>query len=471
MSKQKHDHPNRLRARRAAQFEPVPCAAAHAEHWIGAGVPASARPAAAPTRRRKCVAAGVPAVVGVVVVLSFSVSTPPAPAATPREPGFEVTTFARELAFPVAMDFAPDGRLFVAQKSGTVRVVESGVVAPEPFASIEVHDLLESGLLGLTVDPNFSDNHYVYLFATVSDEEQQIIRFTERDGVGVDRTVIRGHIPTAGTFHNGGCIKFGPDGMLYFSVGDTTRVESAQDMTTLAGKICRITPDGDTPADNPFKTPSGSPRAVYALGFRNPFRFCFAPDGRIFAADVGSDFAVRREEINLVLPAHNYGWPVNEGVAANPERPDLDDPIYAYADKGSAPTGCVYYTADQFPPAYQGDLFHVEYTLNRVYRVVLDGDRVVSHTVFVQGEQSPVDLVTGPDGALYYCELASGEIKRIAYADADHPNPDGAPDPANEGRDLVNLCGSGILVPTMVVAGLTCTISLRRIRRKSFGTA
>jgi len=331
------------------------------------------------------------------------------------EAGFRVMPYATGLSQPVALAFAPDGRLFVAEKEGDIRIVEPGGALREaPFVHVNVETLLESGLLGLCLDPDFADNHYVYAFATISSEEQVIYRWTEEAGAATRPTVIRDHLPSVGTFHNGGCLKFGPDGMLYFSIGDNTHPDNAQDYTTLAGKISRIRRDGGMPEDNPFRTPTGTPRAIFALGFRNPFRFCFAPDGRLFVMDVGSDLLTRREEINIIRSGDNAGWPYYEGTPSPITEPQYRYPAYEYSEEGSSPAGCVYYDASQFPAEFSGNLFHVEYTLNRVYRVTLDGDAVLRHTLFVQGEGGMTDLVLGLDGSLYYTELVGGNVKRVS---------------------------------------------------------
>lgn len=347
--------------------------------------------------------------------LAFALSlTAPASAQTVLEPDFEVSVFATGLTEPVAIACAPDGRMFVAERHGTIRIVQDGALQPEPFAELVVFSEAENGLLGLALDPDFQNSPYVYAFATRTPDEQEILRFREEQGSAVEEVVIRDRLPTRGVFHSGGGLKFGPDGKLYFSIGDTQEPELAQDMNSLAGKICRINPDGGVPADNPFQTPTGSPRSIYALGFRNPFRFTFASDGRMFVLDVGSDGAGRREEINLVRAGDNCGWPIAEGGPEFLPLPDLTYPIYTYHEKGAAPTGVVYYDGGQFPAEFDGNLFHVDFVLNRVYRVKLDGDRVVEHTTFVEGSGGVLDLAIGPDGALYYCELYTGRVIRIA---------------------------------------------------------
>lgn len=358
----------------------------------------------------------------------------------PLVEGFAVDTYAEGLVSPTALEFAPDGRLFIAQKDGAVRLVEAGRLQEAPVLDLVVWNFGECGLLGLALDPGFTINHYVYLFATVSHEEQQIIRFTERDGRAQDVVVIRPHLPTTGGFHNGGGLKFGPDGKLYFSIGDNISPANAQNLTTLAGKVCRINSDGSTPDDNPFRTPNGEPRAIFALGLRNPFRFCFAPDGRLFVLDVGSNGDARREEINLLRAGDNAGWSVVEGIPS-PPRPEFVLPIWAYRDGGACPTGAAYYTGDHFPEAYRGDLFHLEYTLNLLYRLDLDGDVAVAHQAVARVDGGPTDLVQGPDGALFWTELNTGRVGRLSHVSGGTP---GGGDPPGGGG------GGGLIDPPIL---------------------
>lgn len=384
--------------------------------------------------------------------------------------GFEVSTVATGLSEPIALAAASDGRVFIGERGGTIRVLQDGALRDEPFAEIPVFTGGECGLLGFALDPDFESNGHLFMFVSVSSNEQQIMRITDVDGVGTNLVTIRGNLPTVGANHNGGAIAFGPDGHIYFAIGDNGQPPLSADLTSLAGKVCRITRDGDTPDDNPFTTPTGSPRAIFALGFRNPFRMCFDAAGRLFVVDVGSSDEARREEVNLVTAGGDHGWPTLEGVGGTAQ--GFVDPIVAYHDEGASITGIVSYSGDQFPEEFRGNLFHLDYVSNGLFRTVLDGDLAASHDIFLTFDSAPVELVASPDGSLYASLIFAGELKRIRYtlgASVDDPVDD--PDDGNtdDGSGVVApppggpLCGLG-LIPVLLIAPLLCV--QRKLRRR-----
>lgn len=436
-----------------------------------------------------------------VIILCACCGSSLAQTADNPPPGFEVTTYATGLVEPTSIAFAPDGTLFVAERGGKLRIVRNGALLADPAAQLEVFTSGEGGLLGLAVDPDFAESGDLFAFASVSAVEQQVLRLRIEDDRAVEISVLRGNLPTAGGNHNGGAIDVGPDGMIYFAIGDTGTPELSQEVTSLAGKVARIDRDGTTPEDNPFSTPTGTPRAAWATGFRNPFRMCFAPDGRLFVADVGSSDDRRREEINLVQPGSDHGWPLAEGKASDLESlsPAYLDPLLAYADEGASVSGCAVYTGAVFPEEYRGDLFHLDFTSHGLFRVVLDGDTVVSHTLFAPAANGPVDLIQGPDGALYWVELFSGEVRRLSYPAGepdvdvppsddpddhepsdndpandpsdgtqddpsdgllDHPS-DGSPDNPPDGIARLPMCGSGLVAALWPIAGCLALASFR----------
>lgn len=204
----------------------------------------------------------------------------------------------------------PDGtnRVFVLKKAGELLVVENGVVLPTPFATLTpVFTKSECGAIGLAFDPDFASNGYVYVFITVSDSEQQIVRYTANGNVGVDKTLIVGGLPTHGINHDGGALGFGPDGKLYWAIGDNGgRVGVDQDLLSLAAKIGRANRDGSVPLDNPFFDGAGPNNDyIWARGFRNPFTMTFQPaTGRLWLNVAGADF----EQIFTPQAGDHAGW-------------------------------------------------------------------------------------------------------------------------------------------------------------------
>ena len=216
------------------------------------------------------------------------------------------------------MQFAPDGRLFICQQTGQLRVFKNGVLLTAPFVSLSVDSGGERGLLGVAFDPDFATNQFVYVYYTVpgSPAHNRVSRFTANGDVaaaGSELVILELNNLSGATNHNGGALHFGPDGRLYIAVGENANGNHAQSMANLLGKMLRINRDGTIPADNPFfGTATGQNRAIWALGLRNPFTFAFQPGtGRMFINDVGQN---AWEEINDGIAGSNYGWPTTEGT-------------------------------------------------------------------------------------------------------------------------------------------------------------
>ena len=215
------------------------------------------------------------------LAILFAVAGPAAAATLPS--GFSESLVATGLANPTAMQFAPDGRLFVCEQGGRLRVIKDGVLLPTPFVTLSVNSAGERGLLGVAFDPDFATNHYVYVYYTApSPVHNRISRFTANGDVAVPGSefVLLDLNNLSATNHNGGALNFGPDGKLYAAVGENAVGSNAQSMNNLLGKMLRLNADGTIPADNPFFfSASGQNRAIWALGLRNPFTFAFNPVG------------------------------------------------------------------------------------------------------------------------------------------------------------------------------------------------
>ena len=238
------------------------------------------------------------------------------------------------------MEIAPDGRIFVCQQGGSLRVIKDGALLSTPFLTLSVDASGERGLLGIAFDPNFASNNFIYVYYTVSTSPRhnRVSRFTANGDVAVsgsETVLLDLDNLTSATNHNGGAIHFGPDGKLYIAVGENATASNAQTLNNRLGKILRINSDGTPPADNPFfNQATGNNRSIWALGLRNPFTFAFQPGtGRMFINDVGE---ASWEEINDGIAGSNYGWPNVEGPSANP---NFRSPLFAYGHGISATTG------------------------------------------------------------------------------------------------------------------------------------
>ena len=357
----------------------------------------------------------------VLVLISLGLSIGTADAAT-LPTGFSESVVASGLSSPTAMAFAPDGRLFVCQQGGALRVIKNDTLLATPFLTVTTDSAGERGLLGVTFDPNFANNQWVYIYYTVpgSPAHNRVSRFTASGDVAISgsQTIILelNNLSTAQN-HNGGALHFGLDGKLYIAVGENANATNAQTPGNLLGKILRIDASGAIPTDNPFfNTASGVNRAIWALGLRNPFTFGIQPGtGRMFINDVGEG---TWEEINDGLRGANYGWPNCEGACSSPN-PNFEDPIYQYSHAaGCAIVGGAFYNppSSQFPPAYIGVYFFAD--LCGGWIRTLDPDNGNQVATFATGLSSPVDLRVSADGSLYYLDRGRSSVYRVRFTSA-----------------------------------------------------
>jgi glucose/arabinose dehydrogenase len=331
--------------------------------------------------------------------------------------GFVETPFATGLNQPTAMEFAPDGRLFVAEKGGSLRVIlPNGTLLPTPFLTVPVNTASERGLIGITFDPNFATNRFIYVYYTTNAATpvNRISRFTA-DAVNPNvaqagsEQIILDNIPSTNGNHNGGALHFGTDGMLYVGVGESGVGSNSQTLTNVAGKILRLNVaafPNIIPPDNPFVGTPGARGEIWALGFRNPFTFNVqSTTGTIFVNDVGQNTF---EEIDNLVKGGNYGWPNAEG----PSTSGFINPIFFYPHNGNnaAITGGVFYQSSALSITFQGSYFFSDYLLGFIQRLTPAGQAVG----FATNADSPVDLDVGPDGALYYLSINSGKVFRIS---------------------------------------------------------
>jgi uncharacterized repeat protein (TIGR03806 family) len=321
---------------------------------------------------------------------------------------FRQTQIASGVTGATAMEIAPDGRLFLCEQTGAVRVVKDDALLAEPFLTLKVDSEWERGLIGIALDPDFAANHYVYLCYVAPEPypHHRVSRVTADGDVAVagsevilfegdDQNKLGGEVRAG---HQGGAIHFGKDGKLYVAIGEQTAGQPSQQMDTLLGKMLRLNRDGSIPDDNPFfNTAQGKYRAIWALGLRNPFTFAVQPGtGRIYINDVGG----AQEEVNEGFAGANYGWPTVEHGPTNDVR--FRGPIHWYPT--SSITGGTFCApgpgANRFPSEYLGKYFFMDFSKGWIK--VLDPDHSKDVVDFANGLARPVDLRFGSDGNLYY---------------------------------------------------------------------
>jgi len=316
-----------------------------------------------------------------------------------------VEVWIENLNVPWSLIFLPDGRALVSERPGRIRLISNGKLQAQPYVTVDSARIGEAGLMGLAIHPKFPAEPYIYAMYTYQKEgslRNRVIRFRDNGRTGSFDRVIFDNIP-GGRYHDGGRIGFGPDGMLYITAGETFNSDLAQDLLSLGGKILRITPTGDIPTDNPFKI---SP--VYSYGHRNPQGIAWQPDtGRIFESEHGpsGEFGhFANDEINRIIKGGNYGWP--RVIGAPGIRPYID-PLIVWKE-ATPPGGISFYTGNLLPHL-KGDLFVATLKSRALLRIKLDENAKITRIErwfaqdFRTGKYGRLrDVVTGPDGALYF---------------------------------------------------------------------
>ena len=341
-------------------------------------------------------------------------------------PGFKETAYVKSLKAPSTFGFAPDGRLFICEQTGEVKIFRDGALLEKLFLKLDVDSEGEHGVLGITFDPQFALNHYLYIYYTAKTPyiHNRVSRFVAADDVADpdhEQILLELEDMQGSVYHSGGALVFGNDGKLYIGVGDNGGRpfgKNAQRLTTVFGKILRINPDGSTPIDNPFyKKTTGVYQSIWAFGLRNPFTLSFlSGTDKLYINDVGP---LDWEEINEGEPGANYGWPDASGISNDK---GYNNPIFAYPHgvAGDNSAGCgisggTFYDPKnvQFPDIYRGKYFFIDYCNNWI-RVLNPEDKSV--TIFAKDIASnPVTLKVGPDGGLYYMSRWLRGIYRIGF--------------------------------------------------------
>jgi glucose/arabinose dehydrogenase len=361
--------------------------------------------------------------------------------------GFAESLVVSGFGEPTDAAFAPDGRIFITEKSGAVRLFDHGSLHSAPFLTVPVDTYRDRGLDAILLDPNFTTNGFLYLYYTKADPSQpntapnaatnRLSRFRvdpadPHHALAGSETVLIDNIPSNTGFHIGGLLEFGPDGKIYLGTGDggpafgqaTAGIPSyAQDLSNLAGKVLRINPDGSIPSDNPFAGQAGARGEIWAYGLRNPFSGAVNPtSGLLYANDVGQ---AAWEEINDIRKGLNYGWPGAEGMSADAAYTNAvvtysHDPLLEYS---ACVTGGTFYTGSQFPTQY-GSQFPTQYAGDYFFADFVQGwmktyDPATGQaTPFATGMSGVIRIKPAADGSLYYLAHDSRSIQKISYVGA-----------------------------------------------------
>ncbi|HLM62380.1 MAG TPA: PQQ-dependent sugar dehydrogenase, partial [Pyrinomonadaceae bacterium] len=321
-----------------------------------------------------------------------------------------VETVATNLEIVWSIVFAPDGRMFFTERPGRVRVFENGKLRVAPFFVVPDVELFgESGLMGMTLHPNFSENRFLYLayaYQVGGKQNVKVVRYRETGETLTEPKTIVELIP-ASRYHAGTRLGFGPDGKLYITTGDATNQSQAQKLNTLGGKTLRLNDDGTIPADNPFVNQKNARPEIWTYGHRNAQGMDWQPEtGLMFQTEHGPSLIdgvslFKRsggDEVNVVERGKNYGW---AEISHKMKRTGMETAIAQYSP-AVAPASGMFYRGNLFPE-YKNNFFFGALKGEAIIRLVLDGRRVVSQEkMFVKTYGRIREIAEAPDSSIYF---------------------------------------------------------------------
>lgn len=321
-----------------------------------------------------------------VFVLTSQDDPIPLPEPRPTDTGdSSVEILAENLYQPRSIAVFED-RVFVTEKGGTIRVIKGGTLLDEPLVTLNPAMSFNGGLLGIALDPNFESNRFIYVFLTYEDDGfwNKILRITESDNRLADAMTIFDRIPGS-AFSNGGVIKFGPDGKLYVGTGSVSdSSHDPQNLDSLSGKILRLNSDGSIPDDNPF---ADSP--IYSYGHRNPQGMTWDESGNMYLAELGPE---KNDEINLILPGRNYGWPEQECAGGT-----FEGAVLCY-DPSIEPGGILHYSGSRLD--LESPFVMASLRATNLYQLDFE-EGLPSQKSILSGTGRIRDVVEAQDGSLY----------------------------------------------------------------------
>jgi glucose/arabinose dehydrogenase len=311
--------------------------------------------------------------------------------------GYDIINVVTNLDTPWSLAFSKNGILFFTERPGYVKAFYNNTLINLKVENLNVKEIGEGGLLGIALDPNFPNSPYIYLYYTYEEGKlwNRVVRYKFENWSLVDQKILIDKIPAA-TLHNGGRIKFGPDGKLYITTGDATQRDLAQDINSLAGKILRINPDGSIPEDNPFPN-----LPIYSYGHRNPQGIDWF-DNLMFSSEHGpsGELGYAHDEINFIIKGANYGWPIVVGISNDKK---FKDPILDTGEETWAPSGISFYKGNIYPELKNKLLVA---TLRgkhlRIVEIDFNEIKVLNHYAILSNLLGRIrDVVEGPDGYIY----------------------------------------------------------------------